>query len=128
MGIMTKHSAIGTVVEIIGLLAFALVTTIFVSCAYSNMGNMNSTFHKIVRNWDEDIIADVKVVAAAAKCPTGYTPGLNYYWAGIQEYCDCQKASMVGGFEDESCSWAQKLRGKIFNVLFFLFFSSNINF
>ncbi len=110
-----KILKLNLIAVVVGALSSAVILFCFVR-AYRSFDKQYFPFESIKESWNHEIIWDLaESIALTGKCPTNFTPALNYSWPGTFEGCDC--TANVGGFPknitDLKCSEDMKSKGCI---------------
>lgn len=100
---------------VVGALSSAIILFCFVR-AYRSFDKQYFPFESIKENWSRELIWDIsESILLTGKCPTNFSPALNYSWPGTNEGCDCtsNNGNFVKNITDVKCTADMKSKGCI---------------
>ena len=100
---------------VFGALSAAVILFCFVR-AYRSFDKQYFPFESIKESWNHELVWDLaESIAITGRCPTNYTPALNYSWPGTFEGCDCtgNNGNYPKNITDLKCTEDMKSKGCI---------------
>lgn len=108
-----KILKLNLIAVVVGALSAAVILFCFVR-AYRSFDKQYFPFESIKESWNHELIWDVaESIALTGRCPTNFTPALNYSWPGTFEGCDCtgNNGNYPKNLTDLKCTDDMKAKG-----------------